>query len=868
MLQYGRNLKSTLMQLKRLYIFIIIFAFAFFIVSEFFSFYIDYEHSKQHIYKDDKIAINNLINAQEENLRMLANVLSNDNAVIKAYEQNDPKIIINHISPIWKKMQKEKLIYEIHFFKPPAISFVNFSNFQSLGRDVSKTRKDILWVTSSFKASAHNLMCKTYAGVRATYPIISPNGKLLGGLSLGKKIDWLPKAVKQNTHRNAFLVYTKKSASSLDPKYYKAFLKDKTVVGNYIFANSTLKTIKPQILNTIDFSKNIQYLYLNGDLYLLDKYPILDFSKNTMGYIFVLDNTKPFYIRYVKDLALNFILILITALIIFYITKKALGEMNQELQESIDELNIAQRTAKMGSYIYNLENGAIEWSDNHYKLFKVDKEHYRPSLEKFMTFVHPDDKNDVVDKIKYTLKTKKDASLEYRVILRDGTQLYVRSTSALVENKYKKTQLLSGTIQDITEHKKLELENEEKTKQLKKQLYTDELTQLPNRRALIRDMKLYKEAALAIINIKSFKNINDVFGFDVGNYTLQIVAKRLSYYVKEGELLLYRIGSDEYAYLNLSLKDEKFIEFIANIITEIEHEAFFYAPKEIEINISIYAGICFSLTNRLAGADIALTKANRLHKDYIVYSASENLIEEQKDKLKMINIIKNAIANDKILLYAQAIVDKDGNINKYETLVRLEDDGKVLTPYHFLEIAKKTKYYPLITRIMVTKALELFKDRKEYFSINLLAEDILNESTLSFIRKKILAFEDKERIVFELVESEDIYQIKEVADFIKEMQAMNIKIAIDDFGTGYSNFSYMMELHPDYIKIDGSLIKNIDTNKNAKNIVTTIITFAKELNAKTVAEFIHSKEVFEICRELGIDEYQGYYFSEPKEELL
>jgi len=853
------------MNLKKSYLLIIIFSLAFFILSELSSFYLDYQKSKDDIYHDDQTAINNLINAQENNLKMLANILSNDRAVIEAYEKDDPHIIIKHIEPIWKKMRTEKLVYEIHFFKPPAISFVNFSNFNSLGKDVSDVRKDILWVTSSFHASTHNLMCKTYAGVRATYPIMSDDKKLLGGLSLGKKIDWLPKAIKHNTSRDAFLVYTKESTESLAPKYYKHFMEDKTIVGDYVFANSTLKSLKADAIRKINFSQKMQYFHYNGHLYLLDKYPLFDFSHKTMGYIFVLNDVKPLYLNYLRSLTMNFILIFITAVLIFFITKKALGELNTRLQKSLDELNLAQKSAKMGSYLYNLNNGDIDWSDNHYTLFKLKKENFTPSLENFMSFVHPEDKEKVLKNIENAIKTKEHLSFEYRVVLRDETLLYVRSTAILVEDEKKETKFLSGTIQDITEHKLLEIENKKKTELLSKQLYTDELTKLPNRRALIRDMERFPAATLAIFNIKSFKNINDVFGFEVGNYTLQTLAQKLLLNCKNSELLLYRIGSDEFAILNHSLSNTTFEEFIAHTITQVEHEVFFYLPKEIEINISIYAGICLSTTNRLACADVALTEANKAHKDYVIYSSSENLIQEQEQKIKMINIIKNALQEDRILLYAQPIVNKDAQIHKYETLVRLEHNGEILSPFHFLEIAKKTKYYPLITRRVVHSALELFKDRTEKFSINLVAEDILNESTLAFIRKEILSFEDKERIIFELVESEDIYKIQEVAEFIKEMQSLGIKIAIDDFGTGYSNFSYMMDLQPDYLKIDGSLIKDINTNENARNIVTTIVTFAKELNCKTVAEYIHSKEVFAICKGLGIDEFQGYYFSEPKQ---
>jgi diguanylate cyclase (GGDEF)-like protein len=851
------------MNLKKTYLFIIIFFFLFFIVSEFISFYNDYKLTKKDLYKDDKIAINNLVHAQENNLRMLANIFSNDSTVIEGYEKDDPKIIINHLLPIWKKLKQEKLVYEIHFFKPPATSFVNFSNFHSIGKNLIKIRKDVVWVTSSFKPSTHNLVCKTYAGERATYPIMSQSGKMLGGLSLGKKIDWLPEAIKHNTNRDAFLIYEKKAIDSLEPTYYKKFMENKVVVGEYILANSTSKLITPKILKSIKFDKNIQYLELQDHLYLLNKYPIIDFTKHTMGYIFVLNPVRPLFIAYLKDFTINFILIFITAIIIFFITKKVMQELNKKLQLSLDELNLAQESAKMGSYLYNLQTGDIDWSQNHYKLFKVDKENFIPSIEKFMTFVHPDDKVAIKEQLQNAIKSKLHNSFEYRIVLRDHTELYVRSTAMLIKDD-KGVEFLSGTIQDITDNKILEIENKRKTELLIKQLYTDELTQLPNRSALVRDMKQYSDANLAIVNIKSFKNINDVFGFNVGNYTLETLAKRLLLNCNEYELTLYRIGSDEFAILNRKLSHQLFEEFIANTIEQFEHEVFFYHPKDVEINIALYAGICFSKKNRMACADVALSEANKLHKDYVIYSSSENLIQEQEQKLEMINIIKNALQNDKILLYKQAIVNRDQEKNKYETLVRLEHDGRVLSPAEFLDIAQKTKYYPLITRKIVSRALEVFKDRKEEFSINLIAEDILNESTLAYIRKEILSFEDKDRIVFELVESEDLYQLQEVADFIKEMQSLGIKIAIDDFGTGYSNFSYMMMLQPDYIKIDGSLIKDIDRNEKAKNIVTTIITFANELGCKTIAEYVHSKEVFEVCRELGVDEFQGYYFSEPK----
>ena len=133
----------------------------------------------------------------------------------------------------------------------------------------------------------------------------------------------------------------------------------------------------------------------------------------------------------------------------------------------------------------------------------------------------------------------------------------------------------------------------------------------------------------------------------------------------------------------------------------------------------------------------------------------------------------------------------------------------------------------------------------------------------NFIKNQLQNFKDPSRVVFELVESESIHSIRGIKEFISFIKSTGAKIAIDDFGTGYSNFSYLLDLEPDYLKIDGSLIININTDKKAYNIVKTLVNFAHNLNIKVIAEFIHSEEILAICEELNIDEFQGYLFGKP-----
>ena len=122
-------------------------------------------------------------------------------------------------------------------------------------------------------------------------------------------------------------------------------------------------------------------------------------------------------------------------------------------------------------------------------------------------------------------------------------------------------------------------------------------------------------------------------------------------------------------------------------------------------------------------------------------------------------------------------------------------------------------------------------------------------------------------MVAEITEQDSVEDFESVNNFIAKIKDVGVKIALDDFGSGYSNFSILMKLQIDYLKIDGSLIKNIDKDKNAQIIVKTIVQFAQDLNIKTIAECVCSKEIFEVVKDMGIDYAQGYFVGKPDAEI-
>lgn len=165
---------------------------------------------------------------------------------------------------------------------------------------------------------------------------------------------------------------------------------------------------------------------------------------------------------------------------------------------------------------------------------------------------------------------------------------------------------------------------------------------------------------------------------------------------------------------------------------------------------------------------------------------------------------------------------------------------------------------------MLEKSFAMFQEKELEFSVNLTIEDILNEDIKLYIYSLLESSNIGHKVVFEIVESESIENFEEIALFINRVKSYGCKIAIDDFGTGYSNFEYLMKLKADYIKIDGSMIKQIDSSIEAQMVVSVIVEFAKKMGMKTIAEFVENESIFNKVKELGIDYSQGYYFSKPQ----
>jgi len=241
--------------------------------------------------------------------------------------------------------------------------------------------------------------------------------------------------------------------------------------------------------------------------------------------------------------------------------------------------------------------------------------------------------------------------------------------------------------------------------------------------------------------------------------------------------------------------------------------------------------------------------------------------EEQTKLVDEIIFIKNCVTNNQIEPFVQGIYNaKTLTLEKYECLMRLIDtkNDKALSVFPFLGTSKKIKTYEDMMKIMIEKSFSLLSSRDIDFSVNLSYEDLANHSFMTFMYEKINSFYAPKRIVFEILETDYIEDFSVVEKFTAHVKNFGCKIAIDDFGSGFSSMENILKIKPDIIKIDGSLVKNLDSSQDSQTIIKNIVNIAKGINAKTVAEYVHNKKILDITRKLEVDYLQGFYLDEPK----
>ncbi|PLY09329.1 MAG: hypothetical protein C0626_10065 [Arcobacter sp.] len=571
------------------------------------------------------------------------------------------------------------------------------------------------------------------------------------------------------------------------------------------------------------------------------------------------NNLKEISDEYISDIFMILFVLIFAALIIAkYISLKIdLIEVQREEQMNmleqykfiLDKSSVVSKTDKNGIITY--VNNSFEKISGYNKAELIGKTHRSVS--------HADTPKSQFKELWKTISKGK----TWKGILKNKTKedksYYSSITIVPIKDSFGNIveYISSGNI--VTEL----IENRTKLQSLFK---TDVLTGLRNRVSLIDDLTK-SSSTLVLIDIDRFKEINDSYSHFVGDEIIKAFANRLFDYFNDRNYILYRVQADVFALvIDKSTVDNVFKD-VSEFIDTLGQEAYFV--KDDKFILSYTCGIASNSENLLTYADIALDEAKNKKVRIKEYSDSMADIKKFRDNIQWVDRLHKAINEDRIFPHYQPIYNyKTGKIDKYEALMRLEENGKIIYPNEYLEIAKRTKLYTELTYKMIEKAISKFSTNDLEFSINLSVEDLMNEELMIYLFDYAEQKDVFNRMVLEIVESEEIEDSDYVNKLVKRFKDNGAKIAIDDFGCGYSNYEYLITLQADYLKIDGSIIKLIPSDTRTQDVVKSILEFSRKSNIKVIAEFVSDENIDKILREIGVDYAQGFYYGKPEVELV
>lgn len=349
---------------------------------------------------------------------------------------------------------------------------------------------------------------------------------------------------------------------------------------------------------------------------------------------------------------------------------------------------------------------------------------------------------------------------------------------------------------------------------------------------------------------------------------IQNIKKSLRMYNENEVKYLNVLNNDILIFIS---SEEILNKFLLTTLSEMKRENMLISSGEIKYLVAvseIIKSIEISI-NELEITMQAIEKENHIKNQALIkfFNTSDKFIQhEMEDRLwygKTIEIINNQA----IIPYYQAIKDiKTGKILKYEVLARAIYDNKIIPPYFFISKAEELGMLYKITEIILDKSFKFFSTNNYEFNINISANDLLRKDFICTLKNYLDKYNlDPKRVTFEVLENITNMHENSIIETLHKIKDIGCKIAIDDFGSENSNFSRLININCDFIKIDAIFIKDILNNPKNIEIVSSIVNMSKALKIKTVAEFVENKDIYDLIKKCGVDYAQGYYIDKPKE---
>ncbi len=413
----------------------------------------------------------------------------------------------------------------------------------------------------------------------------------------------------------------------------------------------------------------------------------------------------------------------------------------------------------------------------------------------------------------------------------------------------------------------------------------DPLTMLYNRRTFERSVRETIEISsktgsmfsIVLIDIDDFKLINDVYGHHTADMVLKELSERLKRSLFRRMDIPARFGGDEFVVLLPYLSRDTARAIAERLQDKLSSTPVKIEDKEIPISVSAvvlsYPQDGTSEEELITYAEYLMREVKRKGKGIVLSS------EESPRKFSAVKEVERSIVESleksSIVPFYQEIIDlRDMSLFGFEVLMRIKFNGRFLSAGEFVDVAERIGAMRKLDFLLIERVFENYKLFENKFPLFIFINMVPDNLTEEFA-EKVRALADKysvptTNVVFEITERKAIEDIMRVVSFVRELKDEGFRFAIDDFGSGYSSFYYLKYLPVDFLKIEGEFIKTLPNSPTDRVFIEGIVSVAKKMGIKTIAEFIENENVLEVVKDLGIDYAQGYYLGkpEPLEEKL
>jgi diguanylate cyclase (GGDEF)-like protein/PAS domain S-box-containing protein/excisionase family DNA binding protein len=461
------------------------------------------------------------------------------------------------------------------------------------------------------------------------------------------------------------------------------------------------------------------------------------------------------------------------------------------------------------------------------------------------------------------------------VVTATGEDRWIGINARLTHDESGEVIGIRGTARDITEQHLA-------TKRIEHLALHDTLTDLPNRHSLQSRLEAAIQSggvgALLFIDIDHFKNVNDNFGHRAGDQLIVGVGSVLRDVVRSRAGELYRLGGDEFAiHLPEALRSHG-CEIAEQALDAVRYYRFQASDHKIVSNLSASIGIALypfhghDVPSLFSNVDISMYQAKDLGRNrYVLFDQASDSLRSTHKRIHWAKRLRDALDEDRLALFAQPVVRlRDRKPVHHEILVRIRDDeGGYIPPATFIELAESLGLVQEIDMQVIEKLLHFMRQHDQFgkklrYFVNLSRVSISDRRWVNRVVALLSASgADPTQLVFEITETAAMSEIDVTLTFIKTMKEMGCRFALDDFGAGFSSFYYLKRFDVDYLKIDGSFIRDLAVDEGSRLFVRALNDVALGLSKQVVAESVESPAVLKLLLEMGTQFGQGYLFRRP-----